>query len=46
MNILFLDLSTKSTGYCISNSEGEMLDYGLLTAISSNNLDRIQKIQD
>ena len=23
-----------------------MLDYGLLTAISSNNLDRIQKIQD
>ena len=46
LNILFLDLSTKSTGYCVSNNEGEMLNYGLLTATSSNNLDRIQKIQD
>ena len=46
LNILFLDLSTKSTGYCVSNSEGEMLGYGLLTATSDNNLNRVKKIQD
>ena len=45
LNILFLDLSTKSTGYCVSNSEGEMLGYGLLTAASDNNLNRVKKIQ-
>ena len=45
MNFLFLDLSTKSTGYAISDDEGKLITYGLLTASSSNNISRIQKIQ-
>ena len=45
MNILFLDLSTKSTGYCISDDAGKMITYGLITASSENNISRIVKIQ-
>ena len=45
MNILFLDLSTKSTGYCISDDAGKMVTYGLITASSENNISRIIKIQ-
>lgn len=45
MNILFLDLSTKSTGYCISDEDGKMITYGLITASSENNIARIVKIQ-
>ena len=45
MNFLFLDLSTKSTGYAISDDKGKLITYGLLTASSSNNISRIQKIQ-
>lgn len=46
MNILFLDLSTKSTGYCISSDKKELLDYGLITASSTNNLNRVKSIQE
>lgn len=45
MNFLFLDLSTKSTGYAISDDKGKLITYGLITASSSNNVSRIQKIQ-
>ena len=45
MNFLFLDLSTKSTGYAISDDKGKLITYGLITASSSNNVRRIQKIQ-
>ena len=38
MNFLFLDLSTKSTGYAISDDKGKLITYGLLTASSSNNI--------
>ena len=46
MNLLFLDLSTKSTGYAISDDKGSLLTYGLITACSLNNVARIQKIQN
>lgn len=45
MNFLFLDLSTKSTGYAISDANGKLITYGLITASSTNNVSRIQKIQ-
>lgn len=45
MNILFLDLSTKSTGYCIANDQQQILKYGCITASSTNNLTRIRKVQ-
>lgn len=45
MNFLFLDLSTKSTGYAISDGNGKLITYGLIIATSSNNVSRIQKIQ-
>ena len=45
MNFLFLDLSTKSTGYATSDDKGKLITYGLITASSSNNVSRIQKIQ-
>ena len=45
MNILFLDLSTKSTGYCIGNDQQQILKYGCITASSTNNLARIRKVQ-
>lgn len=45
MNFLFLDLSTKSTGYAISDENGKLITYGLIIATSSNNVSRIQKIQ-
>ena len=46
MNFLFLDLSTKSTGYAISDDKGNLITYGLITASSENNIARIQKIQN
>ena len=46
MNFLFLDLSTKSTGYAISDDKGDLITYGLITASSENNIARIQKIQN
>lgn len=46
MNLLFLDLSTKSTGYCVSSDKKEMIEYGLITASSENNLTRVKKIQE
>lgn len=40
MNILFLDLSTKSSGWCVAK-EGELIDYGCITSSSQNVLKRI-----
>lgn len=40
MNILFLDLSTKSSGWCVAR-EGKMIDYGCITSSSQNVLKRI-----
>lgn len=43
MNILALDLSTKSTGYAIF-IDGELKDFGCITASSTDVIKRIQKI--
>lgn len=45
-NLLFLDLSTKSTGYAVANQQGKLIQYGCLTASSQDVLVRIQKIID
>lgn len=43
MKILALDLSTKSTGYAVYN-DNELIDYGCITATSTDFIKRIQKI--
>lgn len=43
MKVLSLDLSTKSTGWCIFENQ-ELIDYGLITASSTDVINRIQKI--
>lgn len=43
MKILALDLSTKSTGYAIY-TDGKLIDYGCITASSTDFINRIQKI--
>ena len=43
MKILALDLSTKSTGYAVYN-EDKLVDYGCITASSTDFINRIQKI--
>ena len=40
MKILFLDLSTKSTGWCLGE-DGKILDYGCIVSSSQNILKRI-----
>ena len=45
MKILFLDLSTKSTGYCIGEN-GKLIQYGCITAGSTDVLKRISSITD
>ena len=45
MNILSLDLSTKSTGYAIGNNQQQLLKYGCITASSKEPIARIIKIQ-
>lgn len=40
MKILFLDLSTKSTGWCIGEN-GKLIDYGCITSSSNNVMKRI-----
>lgn len=45
-NILFLDLSSKSTGYAVADQQGNLLDYGCITASSSDVLERIEKISN
>jgi Holliday junction resolvasome RuvABC endonuclease subunit len=40
-----LDLSTKSTGYSVSDGE-KLLDYGCITSASSNNITRIYVMRD
>lgn len=46
MNILFLDLSSKSTGWCLSSAKGEMLKWGCIPITGNNTLERIQKMTD
>lgn len=43
MEILALDLSTKSTGWCVFQNN-KLIDYGCLTASSFNNIERIKVI--
>ena len=43
MKILFLDLSTKSTGWCIGEN-GKLIQYGCISASSTNVLKRITTI--
>ena len=45
MKILFLDLSTKSTGWCVGEG-GKLIDYGCITASSTNVLKRITTMTD
>lgn len=45
MNILTLDLSSKSSGWCIGN-ETEIIDYGCITSSSSINIKRIIVMRD
>lgn len=45
MKILFLDLSTKSTGWCVGENS-KLLDYGCITASSTNVLARIVSITE
>lgn len=45
MKILFLDLSTKSTGWCIGEN-GKIINYGCITSSSQNVLKRISVIAD
>ena len=45
MNILFLDLSTKSTGWCVGQ-EGKIIKYGCITSASQNVLKRITIMVD
>jgi Holliday junction resolvasome RuvABC endonuclease subunit len=45
MKILALDLSTKSTGWAVFDNS-KLLDYGCVTATSTNVLNRIEKITD
>lgn len=45
MKILFLDLSTKSTGYCVGEN-GKIIQYGCITAGSTDVLKRISSITD
>lgn len=45
-NILFLDLSSKSSGYAIASDQlGEIIDYGLITSSSDNTIKRVYKMQ-
>ena len=46
MNILFLDLSSKSTGWCLSSEKGEMLKWGLIPISGDNTLERIKQMTD
>lgn len=45
MNILFLDLSTKSTGYSISQDK-KFITYGCITSASKDVIERIIKMRD
>lgn len=45
MKILFLDLSTKSTGWCVAE-DAQLIDYGCIESSASNPLKRIAIITD
>ena len=45
MKVLALDLSTRSTGWAVFDNS-KLLDYGCVTATSTNVLNRIEKITD
>ena len=44
MKILFLDLSTKSTGWAVGE-DGKLIDYGCVTSSSSSVFKRINIVQ-
>ena len=41
MKILFLDLSTHSTGWAVADQDGELLDYGCIQSDDTDLLKRI-----
>lgn len=41
MKILFLDLSTHSTGWAVANQDGELIDYGCIQSDDTDLLKRI-----
>lgn len=45
-NIIALDLSSHSTGYCVANEQGDILEYGCIQSSSSNIFKRIQIMAD
>ena len=45
MKILFLDLSTKSSGWCVAENQ-QIIDYGCISSSSGNVLKRITVITD
>lgn len=42
MKILFLDLSTHSTGWAVANESGELIDYGCIQSDDTDLLKRIE----
>lgn len=46
MNILFLDLSTKSSGWAIGDENGALINYGCIQSTSSNVIKRIIIMRD
>lgn len=40
-NYLFLDLSSKASGWCVADQDGNTLDYGCITSSSSDVLKRV-----
>jgi Holliday junction resolvasome RuvABC endonuclease subunit len=45
MNILSLDLSSKSSGWCVGDGE-KIIDYGCITSSSTSNIKRIIIMRD
>ena len=44
--ILFLDLSTHSTGWAVANDEGELLDYGCINSDDKDLMERIRVMRE
>lgn len=46
MNYLFLDLSSTSSGWCVADDKGKLLDYGCITSSSTLVLKRLEVMKD
>lgn len=45
-NSLFLDLSSKSSGWAVADKDGKMINHGLITSSSSDTVKRIHYMQN